>query len=522
MLMAPHQKGDTPQGLDRRPTAMALSVETLVRDVLDGRVRVPDWQRPLKWTPRDALKLLDSIYRGYPIGTLLLWKRDGPEERLRFGPVNVDARNRTDALYVVDGQQRITTLVRTLSGLATDDDPFAAQFDLNSLEVVSAESSASGMLPMTAVLDARRLLKWLRGHPNEPEDAAIDLGARIREYQIPAYVVETTEESVVREIFERSNDSGRSLQADEVFDGRFRALDGGTPSGLRDVAAELSGLGFGRVGEEQAHSMMLATQAIDITKVDPAKWNAAQARSALDAVLAAGRKAISLMVHDAEVPHISLLPYSLPLVALTRFFHAHPDPHPRNRTLLTRWVWRGATAGLHSGASVGLRGALRAIGDDEAASVQDLLSQVEPGRDVPFQVSTTRFRASTARSKLCALTLASLRPRNLVTGDLLPAEALEITAIANHAKGNLGSRVLHPMRRGGLRAPFVACESREVLDSHFVDKTEHELLVRGDIDAAIAHRGGRLKALVRQFSAQRTRWSESDRPPLDALWDDPD
>ena len=76
-----------------------------------GRVRIPKFQRPLRWDAKDVLSLLDSVYRGYPIGTLLFWRRPAEADPIVHGTVSIAAPAVTDALWVVDGQQRIISLI---------------------------------------------------------------------------------------------------------------------------------------------------------------------------------------------------------------------------------------------------------------------------------------------------------------------------------------------------------------------------------------------------------------------------
>lgn len=52
--------------------AQTLRIEQLVARALDGALRIPDFQRRIKWRSRDVLLLFDSITKGFPIGTLLL------------------------------------------------------------------------------------------------------------------------------------------------------------------------------------------------------------------------------------------------------------------------------------------------------------------------------------------------------------------------------------------------------------------------------------------------------------------
>lgn len=521
--MMPSNTDTAHRTLDRPPAAEARSIQALVRDVLEGRVRIPGWQRGIKWEGEDARKLIDSLYRGYPAGTLLFWKRDGPSEEITIGTTQIAAPPRSDALYVVDGQQRITSLVRVLAGRNAADEPFSMYFDFSRGEIVLSprEGPDPAWLPMSEVLDSRHLIRWLLAHPEAPQEVAIEVGTRIREYQIPAYVVETDREAAVREIFERTNNTGKRLDANEVFDGRFRGLHATEPAGLRDVAMALAAEGLGELEREQLHSMMLAMRFTDPTKADTSGWDAKQAHQALVDLQQAGVRTLRFLAHDAGIPHLGLLPYAQPLLALARFFHLHPSPHARNRSLLARWVWRGATAGLHGGASVGTRATLSAIDKREDESVQALLRLVEEGRDSMFDARVEQFRATSARSTICSLGLARLEPRHLISGDALDLLTVVPLQVTQHAKGKsrLGNRLLHPLVPGGLRRAILDCTSIDVLHSHGIT-LEAQALLRDNVDAFIAEREVRLVGHIDRMVERLTAWNESDRPPLRALWDD--
>lgn len=102
--------------LERRPEALVLQVDDLVADIETGKIRIPRFQRAFVWKDEDRRKLFDSIYYGYPVGTLLLWKHAAQQETLSWAGLEVPVDARPDALFVVDGQQRLATLAVTLLG----------------------------------------------------------------------------------------------------------------------------------------------------------------------------------------------------------------------------------------------------------------------------------------------------------------------------------------------------------------------------------------------------------------------
>lgn len=130
-MTAMMEEPQDPEALERRPEARTFKVEDLLAEVRLGRVRIPPFQRGIRWKWQDAAKFFDSLYRGYPVGTLLFWETDAEPAEVHFGSVHISAQARTDALWVVDGQQRLVSLARVLPAPEPDADGFALYFDLD-------------------------------------------------------------------------------------------------------------------------------------------------------------------------------------------------------------------------------------------------------------------------------------------------------------------------------------------------------------------------------------------------------
>jgi len=100
-----------------RPTArleiQTLKVRQVVEDYRGGRLVIPEFQREYVWKPSRALRLLDSIYRGHPISVLLLWTSH-VEARARRRDPRPTRSNLVS--WLIDGQQRVITMSRILSG----------------------------------------------------------------------------------------------------------------------------------------------------------------------------------------------------------------------------------------------------------------------------------------------------------------------------------------------------------------------------------------------------------------------
>ena len=98
-----------------RPRVEQIRPVELVVWARRGRLRIPSFQRSFRWDRDDVVKLFDSVLRGYPVGTLLMWQRPAAAARLEIGPLKIDAPEAVDAYWVVDGQQRVTSLVGALA-----------------------------------------------------------------------------------------------------------------------------------------------------------------------------------------------------------------------------------------------------------------------------------------------------------------------------------------------------------------------------------------------------------------------
>lgn len=90
-------------------------VSDLVAGVNKGAVRLPDIQRPFVWSNSKVRDLIDSMYRGYPVGELMFWKNTDQEHTRTIG--DADGKTQETSFQVVDGQQRLTSLYAVVKGL---------------------------------------------------------------------------------------------------------------------------------------------------------------------------------------------------------------------------------------------------------------------------------------------------------------------------------------------------------------------------------------------------------------------
>jgi hypothetical protein len=90
-----------------------VKIKQLIDDYRSGRIVIPEFQREYVWKKSKAPLLMDSLYRGFPISSLLLWQSDEETRARRRDPRPARAALMS---WLIDGQQRVITLARTMTG----------------------------------------------------------------------------------------------------------------------------------------------------------------------------------------------------------------------------------------------------------------------------------------------------------------------------------------------------------------------------------------------------------------------
>jgi len=550
-------------GLDARPGATTYDLEELVALAWKGEIRVPRFQRDFRWTRQDVRRLFDSVVRGYPIGSLLLWVRPAPARSIRLGVMEIEAPATQSALWVVDGQQRIISLANALHPSGATDPRFALAYDLRSGDFVTRPAQdVACVIPLPVIFDLQRLIRWFADHPEISAhlDEATAVARDLRQFKIPAYQVKQDDEEVLRDIFDRMNNFGKRLSRAEVFSALNPDDDtsGGGRLTIDLIAARIdTDLDFGSLDDGTVLHAILARRGPDVMReirnefgdgrhgqVDfPGEDRDEAYRQGEQAL----RRAVEFVQQVAGVPHVSFLPYRYLLVVLARFFAHHPDPARRNRQLLRRWFWRAALAGpgiFRGGATGGVRLLCAEIKPgDVNGSVQGLLRLI--GRDAERMPSLDGFRVNSADTKIILCCLWSLRPRSPRTGKPYEQGQLAGALSDRDTAGAVVGQIIHGRSVSGkdrvrvanrVLVPesdepvdewdqmLLACPPglgdqtwRTVLRSHAIDESMAELLVANRPEDFLDARQQRLGYVLRDFLHRACEWGLEDTPPLDDM-----
>ncbi len=537
--------GLTPQSLyvplPRPPTAFSLTVRKLLGRVEDGSLRVPTFQRPLRWTADDVVKLFDSLLKGYPVGSLLFWKQPLPADaHVRIGSAEIDAGAVSDGWFIVDGQQRTTALAASLLALdQRGDRRWDVYFDPNSSAIMRGpidEENIRRHVPLHTLGDLRRLGRWLRDCDlnEELQQRVENVQQRLLDYELPAYLMETDDVDALRGVFARLNSTGVRMRADEVFHALLGSHSDTATSGRRAVdfgelqkAADVEG--FGEPPRNEVLKAVLAMSGLDPTRRLDDLGDAAIGRIVHpDDAAEALRRTVSFLQASPEqadepgagVPAYAFLPYPVVFALLARWFHLFPSPDNATRRELSHWLWRGVANAVHQRAAVSaMRLQVRQIEDgDMGGSIRRLLETV--GEPSPGEWSLDPFHMDHAASRVEILALLSRMPRDrrgpiswrslVSSGQRVAREIFRVSAFPKGRERELArtaaNRVLLDVRPTDLQVELKKWDwdsDREALESQLVDQAGLDELRLNDAEKFVARRASRVRSLVSRFIAQR-------------------
>ena len=416
--------------------------ELTIRAILDlvprGQIRVPAFQRGFVWDPDQVAYLMDSVYKQYPFGSLLLWRtREQLRHERSLGPFRLPDRDPDYPIdYVLDGQQRLTSIFGIFQ---TDIEPdplipwtdvyFDLGADVHAQESQFIALSAEGIdprrhFPLRTLFNPMRYRRATQQLGEQDIIRIDDMQARFKEAIIPYQLLTTEDRARVAIVFARINRTGVPLDTLQLLTAWTWSEEFDLQQEFDDLRDELSRFGFAGVGEDsdlilRCCAAVLAGDASPATLVG---LRGSDVRARFEEVVNGLMGAIDFLRTNLYVQSLANLPFSTLLVPLTVFFaepgRQHVQMSDAQRQRLLRWFWRSCFSRRFSS------GVLRNLKDD--ISGVTLLKTNRPNTLGDFAVLVNRdfftqnaFRVNTVNSTTFVLMLAQRAPRSFVSGQLV-------------------------------------------------------------------------------------------------------
>jgi len=196
-----------------------LTIRKILEDVGRGTIRIPAFQRGFVWDSEMVAYFMDSLYKGYPFGSLLFWRTKAQLRTERqLGPFILPDRDPEYPIdYVLDGQQRITSVFgvfQTDLKAEHDQEWISVFFDFQAdptaqqsqfMVLQSTEVDKERHFPLGVLFDVVGYRNATSGFAGDLLERIDDLQARFQEVRIPVQTFSTEDRATVAIVFERVN-----------------------------------------------------------------------------------------------------------------------------------------------------------------------------------------------------------------------------------------------------------------------------------------------------------------------------
>lgn len=391
----------------QQPEPQSRPFNRIMHGIETGTLKIPQFQRDFVWPREKSAKLIDSILRGYPIGTFILWRT---KEQLRFvkeiGGQSLPPTPKGDYTeQVLDGQQRLTSLFAACNGLKVRregrDDDFRDIFvDLDAPE--DSDMALVSILPKGDVAstasDGRsvRLVDLLGGEyallhrlAEARRSRLQELQRRIQTYLFSVILIHDAPIAIATEIFTRINVSGQPLSVFEIMVAKTYDHEGKFDLAERYKALQsrLENVDYGSIPPTAVLQLASLLMVGECQKQNILGLNTAAFREAWPRVEDAIELACDHFRSAFRIPVSKLLPYASLVVPFGFYFAKHPDPPMGQQDeWLRELFWRISLSGRYTSA---VETKLAA----DVKRVEAILKGIEPAFDEGVDISAGAIEA---------------------------------------------------------------------------------------------------------------------------------
>lgn len=411
----------------QQPQPLAQPFSTVMHDIETGAIKIPQFQRNFVWDRHKSAKLVDSLLKGYPIGTFIFWKTREELRSIRnLGGVVLPPTPVGDYIhYVLDGQQRLTTLFATVRGLSVERDGRTDDFsqmyidlDANSDQdlVVTdvSEKDDQSFISVKDLLSAE--FTTLAGFPGKYHDKMKNYKRILEGYNFSVILVPDAPIDVATEIFTRINVTGQPLSVFEIMVAKTYSVerDFDLLQRTSELLQELSDARYGTIPDIVILQAVSAIMAKESSKKVMLKLDRDEFIDTWPNAVEAIKAAVDYFRSVLKIPVSQLLPYKAVLVPFAYFFYHHPNrPAGETKKHLVELFWRVSLGGYYS-QSLESRLAM------DIRRVDAILKGRAPNYDYPvdtrkkFVLENGSFSTGRSFIKAILCVLAARRPRSFL------------------------------------------------------------------------------------------------------------
>lgn len=418
-----------------QPKPDSKKYSDLITEIQNGVIKIPKFQRDFVWSIDKTAKLLDSILKGYPIGTFILWQTD---ERLNdiknVGNLEIpQTPEGTKVQYVLDGQQRITSLYAAYLGASiqkigekkiTNYSDIVVNLDTdineNGDHVISAEPTGEKFISLNDVLN----FSYSKGRELSENFSEEDLekidsySTAFKTYEFSTVLLRKEDVDSAIEVFTRINTGGQTLTLFEIMSAKTydENQDFDMQSKWGDFVKELKEIKYDGVSSTVVLNLLslVLSRTTECKRKIVLMLDKQDIINTWDDAISALKDSIDYFRTTYRIPVSQLLPYDSLLVPFSYFFYYKKDkPNATQKKLLEEFFWRMSlsfrySSSAESSLAQDIKRINKILKNDERPDYSEIKVYLES----PQSLIDTNFSAGNSYCKAILCLLAYNEPKD--------------------------------------------------------------------------------------------------------------
>ncbi len=404
----------------------------LIADIERGDIKIPQFQREFVWDIDKSAKLIDSILKGFPIGSFILWKTNDQLRLVRgLGRGDFPTRTGENVNYVLDGQQRLTSIYCCLTGAKihreigkeSDYSTIYADLDADEGSVVADHftepPSSEQYIKIVDLLSVN--FELIAKYTPERRSKIQSYYSTISSYSFPIIEISDATIDVATEIFTRINLGGKSLTVFEIMVAKTydESRDFDLSKKCQALKARLETINYETISETVFLQVGAAITAKDITSKSILQINKDRFIDLWPKISDAIERACEYLKSYNRIPVSQLLPYNAFVIPYSYFFFHHPDrPIDIKQSLLEDFFWKCAIGARYSSS-------LESKTNQDLKKIDQILTGFEPKYEWQVSIRPSsliangQFNASKAFVKAILCLYAYHQPKSFADGAIV-------------------------------------------------------------------------------------------------------
>ncbi len=339
----------------------SIKYQKLISDIEEGIIKVPKFQRDFVWSIEKTAQLLDSILKGYPIGTFILWETDERINNIKnIGDIDLpETPDGHKIQYVLDGQQRLTSLFAAYRGAEIQKIGEKKITDYKNIyidlekdidsddQVVISEKPTGEHISLNEILNfsnSNMLINIKNKYSDQLFEKIHSYSQSFATYDFSIILLRKKDVNSAIEVFTRINTGGQTLTLFEIMSAKTydESKNFDMQKNWEVFLEEAKKANY----ETISSSVILQLLSVILSSTKECKrktilqLNKQKIIDSWDDAISGLKEAIDYFHKTYKITVSQILPYDTLLVAFAYFFHTKgDDPSEIQRKILEEFFW---------------------------------------------------------------------------------------------------------------------------------------------------------------------------------------